>query len=98
MKRKVIFVRVIVIISLILIICMTAFAIDYARVKKGKLPIFCVETVHVADGGTTIYMGLGYKVIKYNIRKYSDGIVYTGIFIGPWSMEYKDYNEMNLNN
>ncbi len=96
MKRNVIFVRVTVIISLILIICMTTFVIDYVRVKKGKMPIFCVETVHVADGGTTIYMGLGYKVIKYNIRKYSDGIVYTGISIGSWFMEYKDYDEMSL--
>lgn len=82
---------VLIIIAIIVVLWSVIFGIDYSRVKSNKLPIFCIESAHVADGGTTIYTGLGYKVISYNVKKYSDGIVYKGLFIGPWFMKYEDH-------
>lgn len=88
---------VLIIVAIIAVIWSIIFSIDYSRVKSNKLPIFCIEVAHAADGGTTIYTGLGYKVINYNVKKYSDGIIYKGIFIGPWFMKYEDH-EKDLKN
>ena len=84
---------VLIIVAIIAVIWSIIFSIDYSRVKINKLPIFCIEAAHVADGGTTIYTGLGYKVINYNVKKYSDGIIYKGIFIGTWFMKYEDHEK-----
>lgn len=95
MKRR----KTIILVIILVILWLIMFGIDYVRVKEEKLPIFCIESAHVADGGTTIYMGLGYKVINYNIKTYSDeGAVYKGTFIGSWFMKYEDYNQIVLKN
>lgn len=54
----------------IIIICvwLLFFAIDYSRVKKQEIPIFCTNfggVTSIQDGGTTEYYGLGYKVIAF---------------------------------
>ena len=54
----------------IIIICvwLLFFAIDYSRVKKQEIPIFCTNfggVTSIQDGGTAEYYGLGYKVIAF---------------------------------
>ena len=81
--------KFLIIISIVICIMgLTFFIIDYIRVSKQKLPIFAIETTAFLDGGTTIYTGLGYKVIDFN----SVG-GYDEIKIGSWNMSIYDFEE-----
>lgn len=51
--------------------------------KKGNEPIFCVNIKTYRDGGTKEYIGIGYKVIKYNNNKRKD------FQIGTFFLKYK---------
>jgi hypothetical protein len=39
---------------------------DYCLAKANKSPIFAIRTAVYKDGGTKDYIGLGYKIRKYN--------------------------------
>ena len=78
-----------------MIICfiIVFFTIDLIRVNQQKLPIFCIHLsfTDVADGGTKVYFGLGYKVIAYHKTRFDEtgkDIGYQGIHIGSWFMSY----------
>lgn len=75
-----------IIVSIIILVSVIFFAIDYNRAKNNETPIFCILKTEVNDGGTKIYLGLGYKVIDFNT---SDG--YDDVKIGTWSMQYEDW-------
>ena len=68
----------------ILIIGMIMISIDVicvARYNKG--PFFAIKTATYKDGGTKVYHGIGYKVIKYNqIQGRRD------MEIGTWGLKY----------
>ncbi|QUH26814.1 hypothetical protein [Serpentinicella alkaliphila] len=70
---------------LILIIWCSVFSIDYVLTKNNLRPIFVVRTGIYKDGGTKEYMGLGYKVIKFNTLDGRKDAV-----IGTW--------KLNINN
>lgn len=74
----------------ILIIWVSIFIIDFISIKTIKRPIFMIRTSILKDGGTKIYYGLGYKVIKYNTLNEDNRID-----IGTWFIKYSqiDYNE-----
>ena len=72
-----------IIITVILILSITFFIIDNNRVNNGELPIFAKKVATANDGGTTEYMGIGYKVIDYNKLN-----GYDKIHIGSWFMKY----------
>ncbi|MBU3218275.1 hypothetical protein LL033_26150 (plasmid) [Clostridium estertheticum] len=42
------------------------YSIDSNLVYQDKKPVFVVEKEMYKDGGTTVYMGLGYQVITWN--------------------------------
>lgn len=63
MKKK----YLLLIISIIIIIWLSIFAIDYSRCNNLKQPIFVMGLETTDDGGSGTYLGLGYKV---KIRKY----------------------------
>lgn len=72
------------------VILATLFAIiilflitDVIMLECGKVPIFCKETGKYLDGGTTVYIGLGYKIIDYNVLE-----GYKGYKIGTYFMRY----------
>lgn len=75
--------RIINIVFSIIIIIIAMIVTDYVRVTKFEYtPIFAVKTLELKDGGTTEYMGLGYKVIDYNqIQGRRD------IEMGLWNMK-----------
>lgn len=78
--------KIILIVSIIIFLILFAFVsrrIDTARIEQGKMPIFCTKMADVGDGGSEIYIGLGYKVIKYDK---SNG--FQKIEIGGWNLEY----------
>ena len=62
-------------------IMVTIDVISVSRYNSG--PFFAIKTAHYKDGGTKVYTGLGYKVIKYNqIQGRRDTV------IGSWALKY----------
>lgn len=74
-----------IILLTIILLGVIFFIVDYNRVKNQKIPIFCIKIGTLWDGGTTEYMGLGYKVIDYHKLN-----GYDKIHIGSLFMKYDD--------
>ena len=77
-----------VIIGILIILGIIFFAIDYNRAKNNEQPMFCVQIDEANDGGTKVYLGLGYKVIDFNTLSGFDDVK-----IGTWFMNYEDFND-----
>ena len=76
------------ILVILIILGIIFFIIDYSRVKNNETPLFCILKDEANDGGTKIYLGLGYKVIDFHtLAEYDD------IKIGSWFMDYNDFEE-----
>ncbi len=87
MKNKKTKIIIIIAIVIILAILGTIFGcIDVNRLKKGQNPIFCINTEIMRDGGTKVYVGLGYKIIDFNTET-----GYDEIKVGLWGIRYEDY-------
>lgn len=56
---------ILVITSLIILTIVSFFVADNIRVKKMLDPAFCIRKQELNDGGSTEFIGLGYKVFKY---------------------------------
>jgi hypothetical protein len=96
---------ILIILGVCIILWITCFLVDYVRAKNNKSPIFCILETTANDGGTNIYLGLGYKVIDFHrIMEYSaeNTTYYDDVKIGSWNMKYEDfeseYTIENLNN
>lgn len=60
------------------------FSIDLGLALNDQAPWFAVEVVTYKDGGTKVYLGLGYKVIRYHViegRQDTD--------FGTWFIQYR---------
>lgn len=77
-----------IILGIIIALGIIFFAIDYNRARNNEQPMFCVQIDEVNDGGSKIYLGLGYKVIDFNTLSGFDDVK-----IGTWFMNYDDFNE-----
>lgn len=77
-----------VIIGIIILLGIIFFVIDYNRAKNNEQPMFCIQIDEVNDGGTKIYLGLGYKVIDFNTLSGFDDVK-----IGTLLINYDDFNE-----
>ena len=77
-----------IILGIIIALGIIFFAIDYNRARNNEQPMFCVQIDEVNDGGSKIYLGLGYKVIDFNTLSGFDDEK-----IGTWFMNYDDFNE-----
>lgn len=96
MFRQKNFKRIINITFTVIIILICFIAIDTILVNKyEKGPIFAIHTKTYDDGGSKVYLGLGYKVIKYHQvqgRRDSE--------LGLWSMNYNtepiDVSDLDL--
>lgn len=61
------FIKVFNVIFVLALIAMTIISIDVISITKfNKGPFFAIKTETYKDGGSKVYYGLGYKVIKYN--------------------------------
>ena len=78
----------IVLLGIFLLLALIFFAIDYLRIQKQEKPIFCILKDEVNDGGTKIYLGLGYKIIDFNTLEGFDDIK-----IGTWFIDYNDFGK-----
>ena len=77
-KIKTLIISLLIIITIILIF----FAIDIYRLRINKEPIFCINTITYRDGGSKEYLGIGYKIIKYNSNNRQD------FEVGTWFLKY----------
>ena len=79
-------IKIFLIILGVIILGLIFFAVDYNRVQKQEKPIFCINYSTLRDGGTKTYIGLGYKVIDFNMLN-----GYNEMKIGSWFMQYEDF-------
>lgn len=69
---------------IIIMVILAIIAIDVISVARyDKGPYFAIKTKTYKDGGTKVYTGLGYKVIKYNQLQGRKDMV-----VGSWFMKY----------
>ncbi len=87
MKKKIILVSIILIISLGIIFC----SVDYNKVKSGEMPLFVIAQ-HDKRGPEINYFGLGYRVVRnpgvsYKQPIYSDNYVKFGFWFYTWKIK-----------
>lgn len=80
----------IILIIFIILIALTVFAnVDYKRAKNNKRPLFSIKISEYRDGGTKIYIGIGYTIIDFNTA-----YGYDEAKIGPWFfIKYNNFEE-----
>jgi len=75
-----------------------SYGIDSMLVSYNKRPIFVIPVTSYKDGGTTIYQGIDYQVIKWNRETTlinSDGITESGIERGDEISKSPNYKNVN---
>ena len=76
--------RILNIIFIIIMVSLVLVAIDVIAVGKYNVgPFFAIKGKTYKDGGTKVYYGLGYKVIKYHQTQGRRDME-----IGSWSLKY----------
>ena len=75
-----------IIIALVIGLALIFLGVDLSRAKNDEKPIFCILKTEVNDGGTKIYLGLGYKVIDFHTLNGFDRVK-----VGTWLMNYDDF-------
>ncbi len=90
MKLKKRILIVLIILLIFFLMSLIFLSIDYTRVKNGETPKFSISNPGEMplDGGTKIYLGLGYKIIDF--QKLSG---YDEVKIGSWFTEPEDFKE-----
>ena len=66
---------------ILFVVAVSLYSIDTKRVKNGEEPKFCFSKKTIEYGGTTEYVGLLYKIIKYDYIKGTDSIESGTIFL-----------------
>lgn len=88
-----------IILMVLVVLGIIFYTIDKNRGREGQKPIFCIKIGTYKDGGTTEYIGLGYKVIDFSKNEgFVDNTMnyYTKIHIGSWFMTYDSaYKQRN---
>jgi hypothetical protein len=87
--------KVVVILLILLIVWCAFFTTDYIRASTNLSPIFAIPIATYRDGGSTLYLGLGYKVITYVYWTHHDEgpteFIHNKnerVDIGTWFMRY----------
>ena len=60
---------------------------DYGRILKGGTPLFSINTSTYKDGGSEVYYGLGYRIIRWYQLQKDSKIKYGPDFV--WMFFYK---------
>lgn len=59
--------KILAFVILLIAIGLVTYNIDSKRISSEEKPIFVVPTLVAKDGGSTVYRGLGYKVIRWKM-------------------------------
>lgn len=72
------------------------FTTDCIRAHNNMLPVFAAYENSYLDGGSTVYRGLGYKVIRY-VKPVEEGdtvrFVTDRVEVGPPNMKFHNERE-----
>ena len=82
-KRTVI--GIILVLIVLLIFSVTFFLVDFNLVVRNNEPKLCINIKVYNDGATKEYVGLGYKIIRYNTE--SENLVNK---FGTWFLAYDE--------
>ena len=80
-NKKVLMCTVLVIASLIMI------GRDYYLTKEDRPPNFSIQADTYKDGGTKVYLGLGYKVIDYNQMGGRRDVVFIPLYLDMFEIK-----------
>jgi hypothetical protein len=86
--------KTILIIVLFVILPLIMIGTDYSLAKADKSPIFSVRTAIYKDGGTQLFIGLGYKIINYNELDGRKDVEFIPFFVGE---EGEEEEEVTIN-
>lgn len=90
--------RLLVVFIVPIILLKNSYTIDSILVSRDKRPIFVIPVTSYKDGGTTIYQGINYQVIKWNfnvIMHQPDGEALYGKERGYEISKYPNYKDVN---
>ena len=62
--------------------------VDYLRYKEGELPIFAKPLDGYWDGGSVVYYGVGYKILKCHTLSGDESM-----YFGFYNMKYQCIND-----
>lgn len=82
MSRKTI-ITILVIIIVLLILGVTAFLVDFNLVVRNNEPKLSININTYDNGNSKEYIGLGYKIIRYNISSNKELVKF-----GFWDLYY----------
>ncbi len=80
--------KIILIVLLLIILGITFFIVDYTHIKNDTKPIFVIQSESIKDGGTTLYVGIGYKVIRYNVTESESDETKYDYEMRPWFVSF----------
>lgn len=63
MSKKII---ITLIVAVLLIFSAVAARVDHGRLVRGERPLFALSTAEFKDGGTEVFIGLGYQLISWH--------------------------------
>lgn len=87
MKKK--YKIILSIVAIVVLIGLITSIFDYSRFKENKEPIFCIKLSN-GSTGKIIYIGLGYKVIRYTGVSINEPFKNNiGVKFGNWLMSYE---------
>ena len=75
-------VKMLTIAVILILIWISAVAIDYHRATQRQKPFFTYSTIFQNDGGTSIFLGLGYRITFYNQTETPNGRMDTVFWFG----------------
>ncbi|MCA1029655.1 hypothetical protein LCL95_01255 [Bacillus timonensis] len=70
-----------IIISLVMLLLIVMFFVDYRLAVHQKPPFFAIKTAIYKDGGTQEYIGFGYKILDYNSLDGRDDVVFISAIV-----------------
>jgi hypothetical protein len=84
---------------ILIVLHFITYSIDSKRVSESKKPIFVVISLHlIKDGGSQLYYGIGYQVIKWHKNGTNSDERSIGLEINriPFFKSYEDGPDPNI--
>lgn len=70
---------------------------DIILVSNNKQPVFTIRTGIYDDGGSAVYLGIGYKIIKY-VYWFPDKPAEVKYAVGTWLLKFDKYGSLSAPN
>jgi len=74
MKNKKKIIKILIILLLVFSIHELSFLLDKNTIGKGKPPLFALSLIKYKDGGSVVYYGFGYQVLRWHRAQLDLGV------------------------